>query len=58
VYSNKSIFDKIVLYSVVFGLIVFLIGLGSSRIVSTEMMGVNQIAFFGLFILNNSDPLV
>ena len=38
--------------------VVFLAGLHSSKVVVTEMMGVVQLAFFGLFVLDGTDPLL
>lgn len=40
------------------GFVVYLLGLVSAKIVATEMVGVMQIAYFGLFIVNHSDPLI
>ena len=40
------------------GFIVYLIGLFSSRIVSSEMLSTVQVSYLGLFIVNNHDPLI
>lgn len=39
-------------------LIVYVIGLLSSKIAASEMIGIVQIAYIGLFIVNHSDPLI
>ena len=41
-----------------FGFLVYFIGLFSSRLLSSEMLATIQIAYFGLFIVNQSDPLI
>ena len=50
---------KIMTYAIVgLSFFAFIFGLYSSKIVVTEMMGVLQLSYLGLFILNYSDPLV
>lgn len=49
---------KAVVIVVMLSLLTYVIGLFSSRIVATEMLGPLQISYFGLFIVNNSDPLI
>jgi hypothetical protein len=40
------------------GLITFVIGIFSNKIVASEMIAVMQISYLGLFIVNFSDPLI
>ena len=37
---------------------VYCVGVFFAKITVTEMMGVTQLAFFGLFMLKQNDPLV
>ena len=58
IYKMKSSLDTIVYVAVGVSMLVYLLGLISSKVVSSEMMAVNQLSYFGLFIVNHSDPLV
>ena len=51
-------FKYVVIITACAGLLVYLIGLFSNKIVVSEMVGIMQISYIGLFIVNHSDPLI
>lgn len=58
VYSAAKYLTMTVYGIVGLALLVFVVGLYSSKVVVTEMIGTVQTAYFGLFILSPNDPLV
>jgi hypothetical protein len=58
IYDQREIFSFVVIITACSGLLVYLVGLFSNKIVVSEMVGVMQISYIGLFIVNHSDPLI
>lgn len=57
-YSQKSKLTTIILVLTGASFVLFFVGLVWAKIAVSEMMGVMQIAYFGIFVVNFSDPLI